>query len=367
MNGVSIVIATKGRVQLLENLLESLSIARSNYEGNTEVILADDSTSEDAVKIDLLCKKYDARRITFSPSVCGRRNFGAKNANYDVVLFLDSDCIATPHIIEEHVSQYTDDRVGGVAGPLEFTGKESWFWKSVNATPFLICFKMPYWGPTSLWATTANFSVRKTAFEDIGGFDESFPNNPGGEDVDLGLRMTKKGYIIRNTTKGLVYHDKATWQAPKSMFRRCWYYGRADVYVVERHEDYSCNTMPRKLLLNLLGTISIILMAILVSPKAWILLPIWILGDWIIHSLLAMKFGYGDNDLLHQLFTQLMLYTNEAGYIIECLSQRKPSLISRQTVFVNNQIKGIPYNGLLNAMQFSLEFVVMIVIVWLIR
>ncbi len=364
MNGVSIVIATKGRLKLLENLLRSIAVTRDNFQGDTEIILVDDSSEEEVRIIDSLCKTYDAKRVYFSPSVAGKRNYGAKQAKYDIVLFLDSDCIATPHLIEEHVAGYSDEKVGGVAGPLEFTGEENWFWKAVNASPFLICFKMPYWGPVSLWATTANFSVRKSAFEQINGFDESFPNKPGGEDVDLGLRLTKNGYIIRNTKDGLVYHDKATWQAVKPMFRRCWYYGRADVYVVERHEDYSCYTMPRKMLLNMLGIVAIVLMALFLSSKIMILIPVWIFGDWIINSLLQTRFGYGDNDLLHQMITQLLIYTNEAGYIVECLSQGRPELVFKQTVFVDNQIKGIPYNGLINAMQFALEYMLILGVVW---
>lgn len=363
MDGISIVIATKGRVKLLENLLQSLVAPRANYEGETELILVDDSSSEDVVQIEKLAAAYDAKRAYFSPSVAGKRNFGAKMARYDIVLFLDSDCIATEHLLEYHANLYTDEKVGGVAGPLEFTGKENWFWKSVAASPFLICFKMPYWGSKSLWAATANFSVRKSAFESIGGFDETFPNKPGGEDVDLGLRLTKKGYVIRNTKEGLVYHDKATWETVRPMFRRCWYYGRADVYVVERHEDYSCCTLPRKLLLNFIAILTVIAMAFLKSPRVLIMAVLWILADWTVHTLLSMKYDYGENDFFHQGITLLLKYTNEAGYIWECVVQRRLKLLNHQTVFVDNQIKGVPFNGMLQVLQFSLEYVVLFVAV----
>ena len=59
LNGFSIVIATKGRVELLEELLISVSKARENYEGNSEVLLIDDSNENDVIEIEKMCKKYD--------------------------------------------------------------------------------------------------------------------------------------------------------------------------------------------------------------------------------------------------------------------------------------------------------------------
>ena len=63
VNGVSIVIATKGRVKLLGNLLESLVEPRKNYSGPTEVLLIDDSSENEQKEIDVYCDMYDARRI----------------------------------------------------------------------------------------------------------------------------------------------------------------------------------------------------------------------------------------------------------------------------------------------------------------
>lgn len=355
MDGISIVIATKGRVELLGNLLESLVPARKNYPGESEVILVDDSSEEDVRRIEELCGRYDARRVYFSPSVAGKRNYGARQAKYDLILFLDSDCVATEHLLELHAQKYDSERVGGAAGPLEFTGKENWFWRSVAASPFLICFKMPYWGPESQWAPTANFSVRKSAFESIGGFDESFPNKPGGEDVDLGLRMIKKGYHIVNVPEALVHHDKATWEKVRPMLRRCWYYGRADVYVVERHEDYSCCTLPRKLLLSALALLTILICAFFTSPVFLWAMPLYLLCDWVIATLISMKTDYGDNDFLHQFCTVGLKMTNEAGYLWECLARRDFAMMRKQTVFVDNQIKGVPFTGMVNALQFSLQ------------
>ena len=359
VNGVSIVIATKGRVKLLGNLLESLVEPRKNYSGPTEVLLIDDSSENEQKEIDVYCDMYDARRIFFGPSVSGKRNYGAEQARYEIVLFLDSDCLATPHIIEQHAELYSSEKIGAVAGPLEFTGHENWFWQSVKNSPYTICFKMPYWDETSVWGTTANFSVRKSAFEEIKGFDTTFPNKPGGEDVDLGLRLTKKGFIIRNTKEGLVYHDKATWSAVKPMFRRCWYYGRADVYVVDRHPDYSCQIPPRKLVLDFIALLFIAISGAVFNPWCFVLMPMWLLADWSVYSLIQMKYGFGKNDFLHEMVIILMMAVNELGYIWECIVQGKISYIGKRTMFFDNQIKSVPDNAMRYIWQFIIQFVVL--------
>ena len=112
---ISIVIATKGRVKLLIELLESIRVARDNYPFQSEVLLIDDSSEADRKRIEEACGLYDAKMYYYSPSVSGKRNFGVKMAVYDTILFLDSDCIATPHLLEEHAKQYINEKVGAVA------------------------------------------------------------------------------------------------------------------------------------------------------------------------------------------------------------------------------------------------------------
>ena len=53
----SIVIPSKNRADLMETLLESLLTARNNIEGETEVLIIDDSNQENAVRIEECAKK----------------------------------------------------------------------------------------------------------------------------------------------------------------------------------------------------------------------------------------------------------------------------------------------------------------------
>lgn len=343
LNGFSIVIATKGRVKLLEDLLVSVTEARSNFNGPSEVLLIDDSNENDVIEIERMCKKYGATRIYYSPSVAEKRNVGVRNAKYDIIMFLDSDCIATPNLLNEHYKLYTDEKIGGVAGYLEFIGEDTWFWQAVDKTPFTICFSFPKWMDTVPWTPTANCSMRKEIFEKIGGFDRSFPDKPGGEDVDLGLRMVKEGYIFKCTAEGLVYHSKKTWIPVKAMIKRLWYYGSANYYLAEKHPDYVMEIMPRKTSLYLLGLAGIIASSIL-KFNSWILvlIPLWFGFDIMLSAAFINRYAsYKGTSFLKQCVVQLLILDNEIGYVFNCIKKKKPSLINKDVVYFDGQMDGI--------------------------
>ncbi len=343
LNGISIVIATKGRVKLLEDLLTSVKEARNNFDKLSEVLLIDDSKTEDVLIINEMCQKYDARRIEFGPSVPEKRNVGAREAQYDIVVFLDSDCIATPNLLNEHYKLYTDEKVGGVAGYLEFVGEDTWFWQAVDKTPFTICFSFPKWMDTVPWTPTANCSMRKKVFEEINGFDRSFPNKPGGEDVDLGLRMIKAGYIFKCTADGLVYHSKKTWTPVKAMFRRLWYYGAANYYLVEKHPDYVMKIMPRKTSLFLIGIFGV-LVTMIITLNLWLFLtiPLWLICDIMLSAIFINKFAsYKGTSFLKQCVVQILILDNEMGYVCKCIQKGKSSYINKDIVYFDGQMNGI--------------------------
>lgn len=343
LNGFSIAIATKGRVKLLEDLLISLKEARKNFDGPSEVLLIDDSNEIDVIEVEKMCDKYDAQRIYFSPSVAEKRNVGVRNARYDIIMFLDSDCIATPNLLNEHYKLYNDEKVGGVAGYLEFVGKDTWFWQAVDKTPFTICFSFPKWMDTVPWTPTANCSMRKEVFDKIGGFDRSFPDKPGGEDVDLGLRMVKAGYIFKCTADGLVYHSKKTWIPVKAMIKRLWHYGSANYYLAEKHPDYVMEIMPRKTYLYMLGFGGILTSSILkFNPWILMLIPIWFLTDIMLSAVFINKFAsYKGTSFLKQCVVQLLILDNELGYVFNCIKKGKPSLINKDVVYFDGQMDGI--------------------------
>lgn len=357
----SVVIATKGRVKLLVDLMKSLDIARSNYSGQCEVLIVDDSSDEEAEQIKAACKEHDCRYLYYKNAVSAKRNYGAKQSNGDVILFLDSDCIATEHIIERYAEKYTDEKIAAVAGPLEFVGPDTWFWKAIEATPYLTCFYLPKYVPKLEWGVTANFSVRRAVFNAVGGFDETFLR-PAGEDVDLGLMIRDAGYEINGSPEALVYHSKKTWIPVKSMFRRLNFYGTADCDLINKHPDRGEVVLPKRSYLYFIYTALILLGAI--ASHRWLLLlliPAIILFENIAMSVLVNSLSKERKaTLLQQLTAQTLIHDSESAYLRRCVSSHKPKNIRKQMIYYLGQ-----YNGMLEIGSYNtwLEFVCIMIIV----
>jgi cellulose synthase/poly-beta-1,6-N-acetylglucosamine synthase-like glycosyltransferase len=78
---------------------------------------------------------------------------------------------------------------------------------------------------------TANALVWRRAFEAIGGFDESF-QRAGGEDVDLGFRLSQIGLLAYAPT-AVVRHDFN--DGYRGFVRRFIRYGRGNRQLASRH------------------------------------------------------------------------------------------------------------------------------------
>ena len=341
-NSFSVVIATKGRVDLLADLLTSLKTAREGYPGKTEVLLIDDSASADAEKIQAISLFHHANYRYFSGNVAAKRNYGANEAKHEILLFLDSDCLVKPSLFQAYNAAYKKNSVCAVAGPLQFVGEDTWFWKAIAATPFVIGFYLPNWLEKLEWGVTANFTVRRWLFEKISGFDEALFQK-AGEDVDLGLRIRKAGFEIHSCQQASISHSKKTWTPPKDMIRRVWNYGAADYWLISKHPEKAVMIPPRRTLIYgfwlLLG---IAITLITSNPFMLWIYPVIILLEnsllslWINATVPRKKASF-----FQQLTAQLLIHVNEAGYLMECLKKRDFIKMNKQMVYYQGQYKGM--------------------------
>ena len=364
--GISIVIATKGRVELLGELLESLMTARARFFGKSEVILVDDSNQDDAERIEDLCSTYDAKRIEFGPSVPMKRNIGVKASKYEIVLLLDSDCLATPDLLNEHYREYEDKTVGSVAGLLEFTGPDTWFWGAVSNSQFVVCFDFPRWMDTVPWTPTANCSVRRSVFLSVGGFDTSFPNKPGGEDVDLGLRITKSGLRMKCNPAALVYHQKRTWIPVKAMIMRLWNYGSADCFLMERHPDLLFPCYPRRTFIVILAIIVCSILAVSASPVALLCLLVFLVLDLFFCAFSMQLYEGRKATFFQQVVVQLLIVDNELGFLLRCLCRKKLGFMTKQLIYFEGQSFGIADRGSMLSIAHLISMLVMMLLLELV-
>ncbi len=205
---LSIVIAVHNAEETLVELLESLKNQVDCHE--YEVILIDDCSDDRSRDIiggyDFLFLRQSENK---GPAIC--RNIGANIAKGDVIVFTDSDCRVADDWLEKIEKRFDSNQIDAVMGKL-ILDPSTYFGDCISALGFPAGGSI---GFDKIWRvdekgctdslSTCNCAIRKNVFEEIGGFDETFPY-PGGEDTLLAVSLCKKGYRIYYCPEIIVYH-----------------------------------------------------------------------------------------------------------------------------------------------------------------
>ena len=233
--GLSIVVPVKGRVAAMRRLLQSLQDAGAAGEEPVEVIVVDDSDPADTHAHQKHCAEFQARYVRGPRHVGAKRNTGVRLAAYDLVLFIDSDCLATPQLLARHIGALRGT-ADASAGPTYVQGADTAVFRVMSRSRLLnSAFEWPGQASRVGWATTSNLAVRRAAFEAVGGFAERPLTVVGGEDVDLGLRLTEAGHAIICDPGAVVVHDKSSIESLATVCRRLVTYGRSGPWLLRVH------------------------------------------------------------------------------------------------------------------------------------
>jgi len=122
---VSIVIPTYNSSETLAECLKSI---HEQYYPFHEVIVVDNFSSDNTIKI---ATKFGARIMQRKCNPALARNIGVANSTGKYILFLDSDQVLSPSVVEECVRKCESERFGMIRIPEVFIGKN--FWNSCSA------------------------------------------------------------------------------------------------------------------------------------------------------------------------------------------------------------------------------------------
>ncbi len=200
----SIIVPVYNRPNEIRELLESL---RTSTLSDFEVIIVDDGSTESAESVILSFKNYlNLKYHVKENSGPGlTRNFGAKKAKGDTLIFVDSDCLIPSNYLEEVDNNSGYDAFGG---PDKAHSSFSPIQKAINfaMTSFLSTGgirgkqrALERFKPRSF-----NMGVRKEVFEELGGFREM----RFGEDIDFTLRLIEGGFGSILIPEAFVYHKR---------------------------------------------------------------------------------------------------------------------------------------------------------------
>lgn len=207
---VSIIITTKNEEKNIENCLES--IKKQTYK-NVEIVVVDNSSID---KTKEIARKYTRLVFEKGPERSAQRNYGAKKATGEYVLFLDADMILSPNVIEDCVQLMAKSKVGGIIIPEESFGKG--FWAQVKSLE-----RSFYLGNAVIEA--ARFYDRKK-FLTSGGFDEEIT---GPEDWDLSQKIKKTYGIMRISS--FILHNEGNLSLSNTLKKKYYYAKKFSIYL----------------------------------------------------------------------------------------------------------------------------------------
>lgn len=200
---VSAIITTKNEEAHIENCLKS--IAAQSYK-NIEIIVVDNNSTDRTKKI---AEKFTKNIFNAGPERSAQRNFGAKKAKGEYLIFIDADMILTKNVISDCIGKLSDKEVGAVVVPERSIGKG--YWAKVKAFE-----RSLYEGDSSIEA--ARF-FKTSIFLEVGGYNR---NITGPEDWDLPQRVKRKYKVAR--AKNFILHDEGN-VSLLTLMRKKYYYG----------------------------------------------------------------------------------------------------------------------------------------------
>jgi GT2 family glycosyltransferase len=183
-------------------LVETVDQILAQIGGLAEIVIVDQQAQHDSATRKYLKKKFDEGLIRYfdlkTAGLTHARNFGAAQACGALLLFCDDDVVLCPNWIREHIAMYEDQQVSAVAGQVLNVGQ------CARDAPGSFDHNRPIATYAALYG--ANFSIRKSVYESIGGSDENLGVHAYTEDCILAHRLLEGAHRISYCPSASVVH-----------------------------------------------------------------------------------------------------------------------------------------------------------------
>jgi len=241
---VSVVITTYNRRELLRKCLAALRVQTFPHD-RFEIIVVDDGSTDGTEELMRDVVKRSGGWLRYfhqeNSGLAAARNLGISKTRGTIVAFLDDDCIPTRNWVYEISRMYEDPRVAGTGGTIRAVPPKTLVSTylahiRLNETPGMS-------GEKVIFLIGGNASYRRDVLALMKGFDELFVFN-AGEDVDLGLRLTKQGFMLRYNPDAIVYHNHK--QTLRGFLKTFYSYGKGtSLYMIRNGQRGVLWTNPK--------------------------------------------------------------------------------------------------------------------------
>lgn len=232
---VSVVMPFAGDVAAARDAIGTLSVLRT-IPGD-QLILSDNSgmaVPDPAVTV----VRADAER-----SPAHARNAGAAHAHNAWILFLDADCRAPEGLLDAYFAEPVSGDVGALAGEVAASAVQATVAARYGATRGFLSQAAHLAHPYLPRAVAANLLVRRSAFDQIGGFYEGLR---AAEDTDFSWRLQQAGWRLELRPRAVVEHRYRTTVRELRAQWRGYAAGRA--WLRRRYPDFTPQPAARRAL-----------------------------------------------------------------------------------------------------------------------
>ena len=188
---LSVIIPVHNGGKYIEKCLDAL--IASSY-SPIEIVVVDDGSTDDT---GLLSRQKGATvfRLPKQSGPASARNFGAQHADGEILLFIDSDVVVRRESISLIAAKLQrHPEIAAVFGSYDDEPAEVNFISQYRNMFHHFHHQHSDMEAFTFWAGCG--AIKKSIFDEIGGFDQKRYTRPSIEDIELGYRIRKKGYRI---------------------------------------------------------------------------------------------------------------------------------------------------------------------------
>jgi GT2 family glycosyltransferase len=224
---VSAIIVNLNARQMVLRCLESVSVALAGVQDECEIIVVDNHSTDGAP--DAIRAAHPRVRLIALPDnrgFAGAANAGAGLAAGDWLLMLNNDTTIAPDAIVKLLAEADSPRIGGLGSQVRFAANGRINSAGFGVDRLGVAFerhvgKEPDRGdaaPTLVFGVSGGAALlRRTMFQQLGGFDERFFVYL--EDVDLAWRARMRGWEFVSVPSSIVHHRHSATSGHGSGFK----------------------------------------------------------------------------------------------------------------------------------------------------
>lgn len=177
----------------IHHIKECLSTIRKSIYKDFEIIVVDDASTLDIkAQISDDIKYY---RLDIQSGPAAARNLGASKTKGDILMFLDSDILVKADTISKMVARFDENpEISAIFGSYDSEPACKDFLSQYKNLVHHFVHQNSSSDAKTFWAGCG--AIKKSVFEDAGGFDGGKYNKPSIEDIELGYRLREKNYKI---------------------------------------------------------------------------------------------------------------------------------------------------------------------------